>query len=162
MARIYVGTYAKYNSGSIAGAWLDLEDYSDKEEFLAACADLHKDESDPELMFQDHEDIPAGMVSESHISDEVWQWLELSEHEREIIRVYREHEDESASFEYILEAFQGTARDEEDYAQQLAEDMGVIDENASWPNNCIDWERAARELFMDGYSIHEGYVFRAH
>lgn len=25
--RIYVGTYAKYSSGSIKGAWLDLEDY---------------------------------------------------------------------------------------------------------------------------------------
>jgi len=42
--RIYVGTYAKYNSGSIAGKWLDLEDYSDKEAFLEACAELHKDE----------------------------------------------------------------------------------------------------------------------
>lgn len=25
-ARVYVSTYAKYNSGSIQGAWLDLED----------------------------------------------------------------------------------------------------------------------------------------
>ena len=28
MPRIYVGTYAKYNAGSIAGQWLDLEDYA--------------------------------------------------------------------------------------------------------------------------------------
>lgn len=35
------------------------------------------------------------------------------------------------------------------YAQQLAEDIGVVKENASWPNNCIDWEQAARELKMD-------------
>ena len=27
--RIYVGTYAKYNDGSIAGKWLDLNDYED-------------------------------------------------------------------------------------------------------------------------------------
>jgi len=37
----------------------------------------------------------------------------------------------------------------EDYAQQLATDIGAIDESSSWPNNCIDWERAARELKMD-------------
>lgn len=37
----------------------------------------------------------------------------------------------------------------EEYAQQLAEDIGAIDPNANWPNNCIDWERAARELKMD-------------
>ena len=31
-ARVYVGTYGKYNNGSLFGAWLDLSDYSDKEE----------------------------------------------------------------------------------------------------------------------------------
>ena len=39
--------------------------------------------------------------------------------------------------------------DFEEYAKQLAEDLGMINESASWPNNCIDWERAARELQMD-------------
>jgi hypothetical protein len=37
----------------------------------------------------------------------------------------------------------------EDYAQDLAEDIGAIDSNASWPNTCIDWELAARELQYD-------------
>lgn len=37
----------------------------------------------------------------------------------------------------------------EDYAQELAEDIGAIDSNATWPNNCIDWGRATRELQMD-------------
>lgn len=36
-----------------------------------------------------------------------------------------------------------------DYAQELAEDIGAIDSNASWPNTCIDWDQAARELQMD-------------
>lgn len=37
----------------------------------------------------------------------------------------------------------------QEYAEQLAEDIGAIDRKASWPNNCIDWERATRELQMD-------------
>lgn len=41
----------------------------------------------------------------------------------------------------------------EDYAQELAEDIGAIDRNASWPYTCIDWERAARELRMDYTSV---------
>lgn len=45
-ARVYVGTYGKYNNGSLFGAWLDLSDYSDKEEFYDACRELHKDEED--------------------------------------------------------------------------------------------------------------------
>ena len=37
----------------------------------------------------------------------------------------------------------------EKYAQELAEEIGAIDKSTSWPNNCIDWEQAARELQMD-------------
>lgn len=37
----------------------------------------------------------------------------------------------------------------EDYAQELADDIGAIDGDAAWPMNCIDWERAARELRTD-------------
>jgi hypothetical protein len=36
-----------------------------------------------------------------------------------------------------------------EYAQQLAEDIGAIDPKASWPNGCIDWEKAADELRVD-------------
>jgi len=35
------------------------------------------------------------------------------------------------------------------YAQELAEDCGMIDANAAWPARCIDWTQAARELRMD-------------
>lgn len=35
------------------------------------------------------------------------------------------------------------------YAQELAEEIGAINADASWPNNCIDWDKAARELRMD-------------
>lgn len=41
----------------------------------------------------------------------------------------------------------------EEYARQLAEDLGCIKSDAAWPANCIDWERAARELQMDYSSI---------
>lgn len=37
----------------------------------------------------------------------------------------------------------------QDYAEELADDIGAIDRNANWPCNCIDWERAARELQVD-------------
>ena len=44
------------------------------------------------------------------------------------------------------------ARDFEEYAQELAEDIGAMPEGNHWPTYCIDWERAARELAMD-YSL---------
>lgn len=36
-----------------------------------------------------------------------------------------------------------------DYAQELAEDLGYINRNVSWPYTCIDWEQAAEELKAD-------------
>jgi hypothetical protein len=37
----------------------------------------------------------------------------------------------------------------EDYAQELAEDCGMIERDVKWPYTCIDWERAASELQQD-------------
>lgn len=50
------------------------------------------------------------------------------------------------------------------YAQDLAEDIGALNREYSWPHSCIDWERAARELQMDYTSAEfDGvtYWFRA-
>ena len=68
-ARVYVGTYGKYNNGSLFGTWLNLSDYLDKEDFYEACRELHKDEEDAEFMFQDWENVPEGLIGESWISE---------------------------------------------------------------------------------------------
>ena len=41
----------------------------------------------------------------------------------------------------------------EDYARELAKDIGAINDNDSWPYTCIDWEKAASELQMDYFSV---------
>ncbi|KVE35712.1 hypothetical protein [Burkholderia sp. BDU5] len=38
-------------------------------------------------------------------------------------------------------------------ASELASDCDMIKRDATWPNNCIDWERAARELQVDYSSV---------
>jgi hypothetical protein len=37
----------------------------------------------------------------------------------------------------------------EAYAEEMAEDIGAIDRNASWPLSHIDWAAAAEELAQD-------------
>lgn len=37
----------------------------------------------------------------------------------------------------------------EDYARELADELGFIDREASWPMRHIDWEAAANELATD-------------
>lgn len=36
-----------------------------------------------------------------------------------------------------------------EYAQELAEECGMVNTDSTWPNNCIDWEEAAEELKID-------------
>lgn len=59
----------------------------------------------------------------------------------------------------IDEAYQGSYRDDEGFAQEMAESLGAIDKDAGWPQNCIDWEFAAKELMYD-YCEHGGHYFR--
>lgn len=75
MAKCYVGTYGKYNAGSLYGKWLDLADYATYQDFLTACKELHNDECEPEYMIQDWENLPDGFpttaewISESDFND---------------------------------------------------------------------------------------------
>jgi hypothetical protein len=41
----------------------------------------------------------------------------------------------------------------EEYAQELAEDIGAVNKNATWPNTCIDWTEAAEQLQQDYTSV---------
>lgn len=75
--KVYVGTYAKYNDGNLKGEWVELDDFSDYDDFIEYCMELHSDEDDPELMFQDWENIPDKFISESHISEEFWDMIEF-------------------------------------------------------------------------------------
>lgn len=59
----------------------------------------------------------------------------------------------------IDETYNGKYDSDIDFAEDIAEQLGLIDKNASWPQNCIDWEYAARELMYD-YSESNGYYFR--
>ncbi len=59
----------------------------------------------------------------------------------------------------IDDVYEGQFKDDEDFAYNMAEQTGAINKDAAWPYDCIDWERAARDLMMD-YSSHNGYYFR--
>lgn len=108
---VYVGTYAKYNEGSLDGKWLNLEDYKNVEEFLDAAKELHKDEEDPELMFQDFMNFPEKYYGESHIKPELWDWIALSDSEKELVAAYYEKGDQSKEISDVLESHAGTFED---------------------------------------------------
>ena len=62
---LYCGTYGKYNSGSFNGMWVNVSTFDSYEEFEAFCFAIHADEDDPELMYQDYENMPRSLYHES-------------------------------------------------------------------------------------------------
>lgn len=166
-ASIYVGTYTKYNSGSLFGKWLDLSDYSDEEEFIEACLQLHQDEADPELMFQDWEHIPEGLIGESWLSDNFFSLRDtldsLSSQEHDAFCAwctYSQYDISTQDIDDLITAFRdeyiGQYSSEEDYAEELIEECYDLSEFAK---TYFDYEKFAHELFTTDYWYDDGYVF---
>ena len=157
--RLYVGTYAKYNAGSIEGAWLDLDDYADRDDFLAACAELHKDEPDPELMFQDFENFPRDWYSESSAPPaELWDWIELSDDDKELLAIYLEHVNQDGDIEQAREEFRGKGSSRADCVEDMLTESGQLSELPGWAQSYIDFDSIARDWRCNGtvFVNHEG------
>ena len=88
-ARVYVGTYRKYNEGSLSGGWISIAECKDYQDFLARCKQLHKNEHDPEYMIQDTEDFPDGLGCMEWISEKDFNDVKaaLKDEESPVIRI---------------------------------------------------------------------------
>ena len=164
--KIYVGTYGKYNGGSIAGDWFDLSDYSSRDELLEAIKEFHNDEADPEYMIQDSEGPFVKELGESLDSktlDAIYELLD-SDMDAEIIEAYISGTGTrltDLSISDVQDAYVGSFDSDEDFAQEMAEQLGYMEQKVGWPFTCIDWEHAARELMWD-YSTDSGHYFTNH
>jgi antirestriction protein len=169
-AKLYVGTYGKYNAGRLHGKWLDLTEYSDKEEFLEACKEVHKTEHDPEYMFQDKEGLlykmPKTWLSESHISDEVFEFMEAFEDDTdkgEAFLSWLSCTGYKGDFSYLIttfeEAYEGEYDSTKAYAEYLIDETGILDKMGDL-SSYFDYEAYARDLFMSDYMYLDGVVYR--
>lgn len=165
--RLYVGTYAKYNSGSIAGKWLNLDDYADKDAFLTACAELHKDEADPEFMFQDFEGFPRSMYSESSVDARLWDWIALDDDDRKLLAIYQDNIDANGDVDTARDAFRGKYNSERDFAMEYLDETGQMSELPEWAQNYFDYDSWLNDAKCGGdlSFVREGgevWVFSAH
>lgn len=94
MAKVYVGTYAKHNNGSLSGQWADLTQFANYSEFVKHCRTIHKDESDPELMIQDYEEFPDGL--------NCGEWLSEQEYNNIIDAMKEEQSEPQAESKYQI------------------------------------------------------------
>jgi antirestriction protein len=170
-AKIFLTDYNSYNEGNqfVYGHWVDLEDFNDPEE-LNDYINTHFSENgieDPEVMITDFEGFPEVFYNESMNFKNLYNYFERAEscyYDAEIIESFASLgnynvEDTDQFFDALEESYIGQFDSDEDFAEDMAEQTGVEISN-SWPNNCIDWERAARDLMYDYYESN-GHYFRA-
>lgn len=179
--KIYVGTYGMYNSGSLYGKWFDLSDYTDAEEFFKDCYEYHRNEffssgCRPELMFQGWENIPDFLISESNLHEDAFKYFEIisdmDDDTAEAFQIYclqivywpSDGNDLDETLEDFNETYQGyyggVMKDPKtEFAYQFVEDTGLLAGAPDMLERYFDYESYARDLFLEGYSEYEGYVF---
>jgi len=156
-ARIYVGTYAKYNNGSIQGAWIDLTDYSDSEGFYQACAELHKDEDDPEFMFQDFEGFHKSLYDESGNIDAIYDYIDACDEGRNQ-DVIDAGLDCGIPLDKIEDAFYGQFNSDQELAHDWIDGTGMLADVPDSIARYFDYESFTRDLMYD-FSESNGYYF---
>lgn len=146
--QVYVGTYGKYNSGNLAGKWLKIADYQDKDEFMQACAELHKDETDPEFMFQDWEGLPENVVSECFLDDLAFNLAAYDQDDFDIISAYMEATGAELkdALENALDNFRGCFDSVQEFGEQSAADFLDIPPHIE---SYFDHEAFGRDCLMD-------------
>ena len=167
--KVYVGTYAKYNKASLEGAWLDVSDYSDKEEFLEACRDLHNDESDPELMFQDFDTdspVPKDFYGECHIEERIWDFLKLSEEDQNLVFAYKQDasflrcEDVSDVLSEANDHLVGVGNSEREIVEWSVDDCGMLDDMPDHLRSYFDMGDYVRDFMFGHFSTRvDGKVY---
>ena len=166
--QIYVGTYAKYNNGSIFGKWLDPTEYHELAEFYEACRELHADETDPEFMFQDHEGIPERFISESHLSEDFYAYREVvyswADSQVEALETFIKWMQPQGDIDEMVssfeDSFEGEFDTELDFTYHYIEYCGYLSNVPDTVANYFDYEKFNRDLFMSDFTHQNGFVFR--
>ena len=163
---VFCCTYHKYNEGRpLAGMWLDLYTFSSYEDFIAACKWLHRDESDPELMYLDFENYPTEWYSESCMGEDTFErileYADLDSDEQEAFKAFLDvTSDSDASFDDFRERYCGQWDSEEAFAEHLCVELCMFDNVPESVSRFFNYKAFARELFMSDYDFSDGYVFR--
>lgn len=160
---IYCGTYGKYNEGSLFGAWLDLRTFDSYDEFIEVCNQLHADEEDPELMFQDYQCFPEQWYSESYMDeatfDKIKAYIDMEDDRKKAYNAYvsATGNDSISDFE---EDYEGEYDSEEEFAEYIVKECYDLDKIMGNLAFYFDYKAFARDLFISDYIFEDGYVFR--
>lgn len=170
-AQVFVTTFGIGNTqGWAVGKWFDLGYYGDKEEFIEDATEYATTilgDGDPELCFADHEaSFEYGdMIREGGISEEIWQYLALNDHQIKMLEAYEEiyGNDKGTVSSRVADAeasYVGNFDNMERYAEHFIEQGEYLDGVADIISHNIDYASIAKTLSQ---SVHykNGMCFSA-
>lgn len=169
MPRVWVGCLACYNAGRLVGDWHDASEADD-----VTTADVHgRASSHEELWCFDLENIPVRReMSPSEAAEWGRVFDEVDEHQRAALYAW------VASGDYVAEGtgdlpstsdfeerYTGQWDSFDEYARQLADDIGLLSDVPEGIASFFDWDAWTRDLRFE-YSVLDAagsgvYVFRS-
>lgn len=151
---LYCGTYGKYNSGNFSGMWVDLSTFDSYEDFINFCCAIHADEGDPELMFQDGENIPDSLCCESMGEEEfnkILKYCELcDDYGVEAVEDFLEFYSPE-DLDNMHDAYVGVYESREDFAREIVNERYDIDKMMGDLSYYFNYEALTRDLFLGDY-----------
>lgn len=176
---IYVADYASYNEGFICGAWFDLTNFSDKDEFMQKVDEFFKelDKVAPldfgrpreEMMFQDWQCINDNYINESWISSQTWEYFDFvnqDEDNEKKLDAYlnffasstvTDFADIVSDMEERFFMYLDSHNFDEDFGYALIHEHGFL-EIPEQIERYFDYAAYGSDCSHD-YAVHNGYVF---
>lgn len=124
--RIYVADLEAYNSGRLVGEWVDLADYNNADELMDVIQHILKKSGGEEYAIHDYENFPRSMYSEymgQRDFEALYEMMDLAKQNDlplEVVQDVVSQYDASA-----VDDFVGKYDSEEDFAQELVDEIGI-------------------------------------
>ena len=151
---LYCGTYGKYNSGNFSGIWVDVSTFDSYEDFVNFCLAIHADEEDPELMYQDFENMPDSLYHESMGEKEfnqIAEYCELcDEYSVEAVDDFLEWYSPE-DLDMMHDSYAGVYDSEEDFAREIVNGCCDLEKMMGDLSYYFNYEALARDLFVNDY-----------
>ncbi len=159
--RIYVACLAAYNNGYLHGQWIEAN--QDKDDIYSEIQKMLSKSPIPnseEWAIHDYEGFMGLRLSESEDIATVAEIAVMLEEHGEAWAKFAEYEGvEYATLERFEEAYAGQWDSEEDFAEDLANETMEIPKHLEY---YIDYEKLARDLFINDYFSAEGSGYKVH
>ena len=161
---ILIQDLADYVAGRLRGQWFTPTDYADSDDFAAAVAKfLATVPGHEEYSIDDSENIGGLPGISRHMTlDELWVLCSNVAEHGPAYSHWVSNGNAIDSDAQFLESYAGCWDSTQEFAQEYADEMGSS-VAVLWPYDCIDWERATRDLMYDywtGTGNDGVYIFR--